>query len=317
MNKRFKEARDKAMQIMAEEKEKEAVPALDDTPVEDETPLNENPVAADMQEEPTEEVPADNENLPAPESEAGKEMSDTEEAVDVNALKGEVENLRGEIEKLTEENSKLKEALKQGGDLAKEGVVAACVDDGDNFDFSAFIYGDENEKKDASGKLMENIMSRLRKEAAPIIQEADAARYEADMAKAIKLLSSMEEDFPGFGGKVDALNALIGRNEILKAHKNPMEQMITAYIMNAGLEAIEKGKTGMSVDELMDLYRKNDEFRGAVEKERISNLDTGDDIPPVPVGGSFSSAEPYTAPEPPKTMEEARKLVDKMFRKKG
>lgn len=226
----------------------------------------------------------------------------------------DVEAVIAENKAMKEEITNLRKALEQSAELSKEGVAAVAVGEGDDVDFSAFVYGDESERKTTSKKLFGQLLSALREEAAPILAERDDAKRATDMAKAIKVLSEMEDDFPGFGTQVDELNALIGRNAILKAHTVPMEQMIAAYIMNAGLKAIDKGKSGMSVDELMNLYRENEEFRGAIEKDRLEKLKDEPELPPMPVSSSMSTHEPYTH-DAPETMEEANKSLREMRRK--
>lgn len=305
------------MQILSEQEDKENLPPLEEETIE--TLENEeetvNSDGEDIEEVPEENVenlqaaPEEAENATLPQSPEGDSSLEDVAHVNVDAVMAENEALKEEVEKL-------RKTLQQSGELARESAVAVAMDDGEDVDFSAFVYGGDEERKAASGKLMTRLLNMLRTEAAPIIAQRDEALRTADMAKAIKVLSSMEDDFPGFGGQVEALNALVGSNAILQAHTDPMEQMITAYIMNAGLKAIEKDKTGMSVDELMDLYRKNEEFKTAVEKERIQRLEETGDVPIIPMDGGFSSASPYEAPVP-KDLKEAHDLVRKIYKTKG
>lgn len=280
---------------------------IEESSVVEDAPMEEAEVVPDENVENLAENEEGGEDATLPQSPDGD--SSLEEGANVD-----VEAVIAENKALQEEVKNLREALEQSGQLAKEGALAVAVGEDDDVDFSAFVYGDEGARKDTSKKLFSQLLGALRTEAAPILAERDEAKRALDVQKAIKLLSSMEDDFPGYGGKSDAIEALIGRDDILASYADPVKQRIAAYIMNAGLEAIEKGKTGMSVDELMELYRKNEEFKTAVEKERLQLFEETGNIPVIPMdGGGLSTAAPYEAPEPPKSVKEATERAKKKW----
>lgn len=345
----FKKAREKALQILSEQKDKDDVPGLDGEleeegaeessatedlvaeetgreVVPEEVPGEENSISEDAPVEETEVVPDENvENLEGSEVAVEGEETTPQSAEPTAPLtqgsqSGEdnvdIEALIAENAAQKEEIASLRKALEQSGQLAKESTVAVATGDFDDIDFSALVYGDNEAKKGAAGKLMEYVMGNLRGEAAPVLKEWDEAKRALDVQKAIKVLSSLEDEFPGFGKEADAIEALIGRDKVLASYENPMQSRIVAYLMNKGIKAAEKEKAGMSLDELMDIYRKNEEFKAAIEKERLQLLEETGDIPVIPMdGGGLSAAVPYEAPEGPKTLEEAHKLVKKIYKK--
>lgn len=260
---------------------------------------------------PEEIVPEENEEEETtPENEDFEDVDlDTEETKPENEI-----SLNDEIEKLREENKKLKEALVQSGEVGKDSIAQKAIEDGNlDFDLSAFVYGSDDEKENAKSRLVAFLLGQLKEEAAPILQQRDEAVKFLDVQKAIKLLSEMEEDFPGYAQKRDAVEALISYDDVLKSYQNPLNQRIAGFLMQLGIETLEKNKKGTSVDELMDLYRNNQDFKTAIEKERLKKIEETGDVPVIPMDGGFSSATPYEAPAAPKTIKEANERVRKKF----
>lgn len=265
-----------------------------------------------------EEVPDENvENLD--ESEEGGEDTTLPQSPDgdsslVEGANIDVDAVMAENKAMKEEIENLRKALEQSGELAKESTVAVATGDLGDIDFSAFLYGDDEAKKGAAGKFMEYFMSNLQGRATPVLKEWDEAKRALDVQKAIKVLSSLEDEFPGFGKEADVIEALIGRDKVLASYEDPMQARIAAYLINEGLKAVKKGKAGMSVDELMELYRKNEEFKAAIEQDRLEQLKEAPQIPPMPVSSSLSTHEPYTA-DTPKDMEAANKSLRELRKK--
>ncbi|MBR5535748.1 MAG: hypothetical protein IKU60_03780 [Clostridia bacterium] len=323
----FKEAKEKVKKkLEAEEAALENIPEGETAP---ESSVVADAPMAETEEVPDEENPSTADAVPLPlgkggdvenldGTEAGGDDAALPQSPDGDSSLGEGANIDAEAliaenKAQKEEIENLRKALEQSGELGKEGITAVATGALDGVDFSAFLYGTDEERGKAKENLVTYLLEALKSEAAPILAERDEAERQSGIAKAIKLLSHMEEDFPGYGAKSDAIEALIGRDAVLKAYENPVQARIAAYIMNKGLEAIEKDKTGMSVDELMDLYRKNEEFKMAIEKDRLEKLKSTGEVPVVPMGGSFSQAEPYKAEKKPQTMAEAREKMKKKF----
>lgn len=218
-----------------------------------------------------------------------------------------------EIQKLREENEKLKNALLQSGEAAQESIAKKAVDEDDDFDLSAFVYGSDDEKKSAKEALVRAVLSKVRNDAEDVLRQKDEAERMLDCQKAIKLLKSMEEDFPGYGEKSDIIEALIDRDDVLKSYKDPVNARIAAFLIQTGLDALNAGKKETSLDDLMELYRNNEDFKAEVEKERLKQIEETGDVPTIPLDGGYSSSSPYEAPEPPKSIKEANERVKKKF----
>ncbi|MBQ8002418.1 MAG: hypothetical protein IJ297_03135 [Clostridia bacterium] len=280
-------------------------------------------LADDVPEEETaveesKEVPDENvENLDGSEVGGDDDTSSTAEAVPATPT-GEgnvdVQALIAENKLQKEEIENLRKALEQSGELSKESVVAVAMDDFDDIDMSALVYGDESARKEIPAKLVAHVFNALRSEATPILKERDEAMHALKVQKAIKVLTAMEDMFPGFGKESDVIEALIGRDKVLASYEDPMQARIAGYLINEGLKAVEKGKAGMSVDELMDLYRKNEEFKAAIEQDRLERLKEAPQLPPMPVSSSLSTHEPYTA-DTPKDMDAANKSLRELRKK--
>lgn len=308
----FKDAKERVKKKLEAE---EAEAALENIPEGETAP--ESSVVEDAPIEETEEVPDENvENLDGSEEGGDDDTSSTAEAVpetQTGESSVDVEALIAENKAQKEEIENLRKALQQSGELCKESVVAVAADDFGDIDMSALVYGDESERKEIPAKLVAHVLNALRSEAAPILEERDEAMHALKVQKAIKVLSSLEDEFPGFGKEADAIEALIGRDKVLSAYEDPMHARIAGYLINEGLKSVKKGKAGMSLDELMDIYRNNEEFKAAIEQYRLEQLNTLGELPVVPMGGSFSAAEPYKAEEKPQTMSEARKKSKKKY----
>lgn len=254
--------------------------------------------AGEPVEEPTEEPTEAAEEAPIAESEAEGDID-----------RGSEE----EIQKLKEENERLKNALLQSGEAAKESIAKKAVDEDDDFDLSAFVYGSDDEKKSAKEALVRAVLSKVRNDAEDVLRQKDEAERMLDCQKAIKLLKSMEEDFPGYGEKSDIIEALIDRDDVLKSYKDPVNARIAAFLIQTGLDALSAGKKETSLDDLMELYRNNEDFKAEVEKERLKQIEETGDVPTIPLDGGYSSSSPYEAPEPPKSIKEANERVKKKF----
>lgn len=254
--------------------------------------------AGEPVEEPTEEPTEAAAEAPIAESEAESDID-----------RGSEE----EIQKLREENERLKNALLQSGEAAKESIAKKAVDEDDDFDLSAFVYGSDDEKKSAKEALVRAVLSKVRNDAEDVLRQKDEAERMLDCQKAIKLLKSMEEDFPGYGEKSDIIEALIDRDDVLKSYKDPVNARIAAFLIQTGLDALSAGKKETSLDDLMELYRNNEDFKAEVEKERLKQIEETGDVPTIPLDGGYSSSSPYEAPEPPKSIKEANERVKKKF----
>ena len=325
----MKKAKEDSLEYLKKLQEEAMAEVPSETPAEeiDGEEVAEDEAAAQLEDE-TPEEPANEETEEVPDENV-ENLDDSEETIEEDATLpqspdgdssfGEganidVDAVMAENKAMKEEIESLRKVLEQAGELAKESTVAVATGDLGDIDFSAFMYGDDEAKKGAAGKLIAHLMGALKTEAAPILKERDEANRALAVQRAVKALSAMEDMFPGFGKEADVIEALIGRDKVLASYEDPMQARIAGYLINEGLKAVEKGKAGMSLDELMDIYRKNEEFKAAIEQDRLEKLKEAPELPPMPVSSSMSTHEPYTA-DVPKDMEAANKSL-REFRKK-
>ncbi len=239
----------------------------------------------------------------------------------------EAEKIKAENEALKKENAELKEAIKTSGEKSaaavaklsgagdeagEEGSSSAVVGAYPRFEISAMMYGTPEEQQAAADKYTEELVKFLTEKNAPqMAKYAEAKRYMANL-DAAEVLSHMDE-LKGFGDMRPRLDEMIKSHAILSNWEDPFESYITAYLIQKGIEAMEKEGVEPTVEELMNVYRNNTSFRDAVERERLEALKKMENIPPTPESAGMGSAEPYR-PTKAKSLREAREIARKAFR---
>lgn len=231
-----------------------------------------------------------------------------------------IEALKDEVKRLSEENEELKKAVSESGEIAGESITAIAqppegaaeaADEYPSLDITAIMYGSDEDAKNAKDAFVKGMLGRIERDAQPIMQRYSEAKQTLAREDAAKICAAMEE-LAGFNDVRPRLERMIDGNEMLKSWTNPTEQYITAYLINKGAEALQKEGSEPDIAELMEMYHGNEQFRNAVEQERLDALKARGDVPPTPAGTGLSAAEPYKY-QAPKTMAEAKKNVRKMF----
>ncbi len=121
-------------------------------------------------------------------------------------------------------------------------------------------------------------------------------------------------EFEGFDSPEmqSRLRIIIEQNEFLKNSDLPYEKkLINAFAIARGADAMysQQGANGenkeQSVDELVEIYKNNPEFKQAIEKLRIDELNDGQQVPPLTASGGAGNVA-LNINNKPKTFGEAR-----------
>lgn len=334
MGKRFKDAYENAMKLAQGEENNqnaEMTEAEENPESGENVPMIPEAVSAEAENVPPEEAAPESEvppeegvpeGGPVPEEEAKSESEETDGAEagenPGKAAQGEdeIDKLRAEIEALKEENEQLKKAVEDSGRMAAEKIASLSEPpEGEKeagkeakYDFSAIIYGDEEEAAAASEKIIESLLAKLEERSRPMMEKYGEAKKYNDREAAAKVLCGMEE-MKGFSDMREDLDRLISGNSMLSANENPMESYIAAYLIRKGAQSL----TEPSVEDLMSMYHSNTSFRDRVEQERIDALSKSGEVPQSPISSGLSAAEPYTV-EHPKTMADAKLSMRRRYK---
>lgn len=259
------------------------------------------------QEQVTEEAIATAEQAAAIAQQKDAEISQITQALEAERQKSA--QLEGTISEMSHQREQ---------EVLEEALVPPVLD------LNSIIFEDDEAVAAAQAKYSEDMASYteklLEKKYAPI--KAQARRLEES-----EILQRMASDvkgkpeFEGFDSpEMQArLRTIIEQNEFLKNSDLPYDRkLINAYAIARGADAMYAPKPvpeppkEQTVDELMELYKNNPDFRAAIEKQRIAELNPGQQVPPLTASGGTGNIA-LNIKEKPQTLGEARERAKSWF----
>lgn len=221
----------------------------------------------------------------------------------------ELDRVLAEIEALKTQNSQLQgtidELSKQNEDkLIKEAFTPPVLD------INGLAFADEETQRAAIEKFSQDMAEYNRKqimeEISPAMEYAKKGMQEAEKSEAIEALSQIPQ-LSGIKDMIPQLDKIIANNAWLSDDNMPVdEKYINAYTMARGVNAINNPPKSKAPDttELMRLYNNNLEFREAIERQRLEQIKTGQQVPTFSADSGAAGAA-LNIQERPKTFEEA------------
>ena len=235
---------------------------------------------------------------------AQKDMQLKQAMAEIEEIRKQNEVLQGEIDELSKKNE----------ENIVEDIMSPPV-----LDVNALAFADEDTVRAAQAKYAQDMAKYSRenilKELAPVIEQANEAKFEKEKKDIISALSQLNE-LSDIESILPQLDRIISNNKALSSDSVPLdEKYITAYAIAKGVNSMntppQKPKE-LTADDLMELYNKNPAFQELVEKQRIEQLKDSQQVPPFSASSGAVNAA-LNIKEKPKTFDEASKRTREMF----
>jgi len=270
---------------------------------------------------PAEEIPAPEspENV-TPEQTALNEAAQTAEVAAQAAAERDaaLQEARQQLEAEKRRSNQLLSTVEELSRQNELDIVEEALEPPE-LDINGLAFADEETVKAAQAKYAADLADYNRKsflkEFAPVIEQANKARYAEEKNEVISALSQVPE-LQGIEEMLPQLDRIIANNKALSSEDVPMDdKYITAYAIARGVNSINtppaKPKE-LTSDELMALYNSNPEFQEMVEKQRISQVKNSQQVPPFSASSGAVNAA-LNIKEEPKSWDDASNRTREMF----
>jgi len=278
------------------------------------------------EETQTTEVPAEESTAPATQEDAtpeqvalGEAAQTAEIAAQVAAEKdAELQSVMQQLEAERQKNAMLQGTVDELSRQNEQEIVEEALQP-PVLDIASLAFADEETVKAAEAKYAKDMANYNRqafmKEFAPVIEQANEAKYAKEKNDVISALGQVKE-LKGIDGMIPQLDRIIANNKALSSDAVPLdEKYITAYAIAMGVNSMNNPPAEpkeLTPDELMDLYNKNPEFQEMVERQRIDQVKNSQQVPPFSASSGAVNAA-LDINEEPKGWDDASERTKKMF----
>ena len=313
----FDEASTATAELFENQAEPEAVETLEDEALPEDVPAEEVPAEA----VPAEEIPAEPapENA-TPEQTALDEASQTAElAAQVAAQKdAELQAMRQQLGMERQRSAQLQGTVDELSRANEERIAEEALLPPE-LDIAGLAFADDATMKAAQAeyaqKMAEYNRQAFLKEFAPVIEQANEAKYAKEKDATIAALSQVPE-LKNINAMIPQLDRIIANNKALANSDLPLdEKYITAYAIAVGVNSMNTPPAEPkepTPEELMALYEKNPEFQEMIEKKRLAAVKESQQVPPFSASSGAVNAA-LDIPEEPKGWDDASKRTRNMF----
>lgn len=269
----------------------------------------------------TEEAPASAspENANPEQTALGEAAQTAEVAAQVAAEKdAELQQVKQQLEAERQRSAQLQGTVEELSRQNEQEVVEEALQPPE-LDIGSLAFADEETVKAAQAKYAADLADYNRKafmkEFAPVIEQANEAKYAKEKSEVIAALSQVPE-LKGIDGMLPQLDRIIANNKALSSNDIPMdEKYITAYAIAMGVNSMNTPpvqQKELTSEELMALYNNNPEFQEMVEKQRIEQVKQSQQVPPFSASSGAVNAA-LDIKEEPKGWDDASKRTRAMF----
>ena len=284
--------------------------------------VEETPAEAVEEAQPS-EVPA--ETAPAPEN-ATPEQAMLDEATQTAEVAAQaaadrdrqLQQALQEIEAIKRQNEMLQGTVQELSQQNEQHIVEEALEP-PVLDISALAFADEETIRAEQAKYAQDMAAYNRqnfmKEFAPVIEQANKAKYAEEKNETISMLSQVPE-LKGIESMLPQLDRIIANNKALSSSDVPLdEKYITAYAIAMGVNSMNTPPVehkDPTAEELMGFYTSNPEFQEMVEKHRLAQVKDSQQVPPFSASSGAVNAA-LDIKEEPKGWDDASERTRKMF----
>ena len=249
----------------------------------------------------------------------GEAAQTAEVAAQVAAEKdAELQQVKQQLEAERQRSAQLQGTVEELSRQNEHEVVEEALQPPE-LDIGSLAFADEETVKAAQAKYAADLADYNRKafmkEFAPVIEQANEAKYAKEKSEVIAALSQVPE-LKGIDGMLPQLDRIIANNKALSSNDIPMdEKYITAYAIAMGVNSMNTPpvqQKELTSEELMALYNNNPEFQEMVEKQRIEQVKQSQQVPPFSASSGAVNAA-LDIKEEPKGWDDASKRTRAMF----
>lgn len=224
----------------------------------------------------------------------------------------------GEVEHLRQQNMQLQNLIQQMSQQQEEAIVEEMTGPTiPEIDLSALAFDDPDTVKEKQVEyarhMSDFVKNSLMSELAPVIDEVKAGIQEKERRQIFNDFLQIPQ-LKGISDMADVVDGILKNNPLIANSDAPLrDKYIAAYTIAKGVQSINTpDKPAPTAEELMGYYNSNSDFRDLVDKQRLSELQKGQQVPPMSASSGASSAA-LNIPEKPKTFEEASERTRHMF----
>jgi hypothetical protein len=285
--------------------------------------VEETPAEAPVEEAQPSEVPAEATPAPeivTPEQAVLDEATQTAEIAAQAAAErdSQLQQALQEIEEVKRQNERLQGAVQELSQQNEQHIIEEALEP-PVLDISSLAFADEDTIKAAQAKYAQDMAAYNRqdfmKEFAPVIEQANKAKYAEERNETLSILSQVPE-LRGIENMVPQLDRIIANNRALSSSDIPLdEKYITAYAIAMGVNTMNTPPAQpkeLTTDELMALYNNNSDFQEMVERQRIEQVKNSQQVPPFSASSGAVNAA-LDIKEEPKGWDDASERTRKMF----
>lgn len=230
----------------------------------------------------------------------------------------ELQQVRQELEAIRQQNTQLQGVVDELSARNQQNIIEEALEP-PTLDINALTFADEETVRAAQAKyaadMTEYNRQTIMKELAPVIEQANEARYNKEKGEVVKALAQVPE-LANIESMLPQLDKIIANNKALSSSDVPIdEKYITAYAIAMGVNSINNPPAPpkeLTSDELMALYNSNPEFQDLVEKQRLSQIKQSQQVPPFSASSGAVNAA-LNINEEPKSWDDASARTSKMF----
>ena len=294
--------------------------SLLDTPEEAPAEVPAEEVPAEVPAEAPVETPTETPAEATPEQTMLDEAAQTAEiaAQTAAAKDAELQQVRQERDALKQQNTQLQGVVDELSARNQQNIIEEALEP-PTLDINALTFADEETVRAAQAKyaadMTEYNRQAIMKELAPVIEQANEAKYAKEKDEVMSALSEVPE-LKDIKSMLPQLDKIIANNKALSSSDIPMdEKYITAYAIAMGVNSINNPPAPpkeLTSDELMALYNNNPEFQDLVEKQRLSQIKQSQQVPPFSASSGAVNAA-LNIKEEPKSWDDASERTRHMF----
>jgi len=167
----------------------------------------------------------------------------------------------------------------------------------------------ESDEKLIAKNIYEIARKELYNELLPLVECARKYKDREERDKVIKMMI-LTEEMADAADKADEMDQVIENYPALKNSKDIMEKYVTAYVILKGRDACIANKK-KSVEELMDIFENNEEFRNAVSLKIREDIKKQNSVPYMNFEGGITS---LNLEEKPKNPQDAKNATFRLFK---
>ncbi|MGN0163774.1 MAG: hypothetical protein ACI4EA_09415 [Candidatus Ornithomonoglobus sp.] len=238
-------------------------------------------------------------------------------AVNNPSLEQQLAQMSQDMQAMTEQNTQLQSMVRELSAKNQEHIIKDAVEM-PSLDIGGLAFASEDELRQAqtsyANQMREYVMAGIKDDPGikSLIDEAERGRREREKQQMIEGFRGVPE-LKGFEDNLRRIDQFVEKNNDIFRDDTPMDvKYIIAKAVIDGVDAAGKADSKPSVDELMNIYNSNPEFRNAVEQQRLAAIKGSQQVPLMSASSGAANVA-LNLPEKPKSFDDADTMTRKLL----